>query len=127
MGDLGKMRLTRLGIRLGRAVKERGANAAFEQSAHCRVGMRGGRIVVTPVDQRGDAVIDLVERTDERGRPAWTFPALDAQAGSDPSWSATLEIEISLWMSKRFASRTIRSAISSEVLLPRASWQILDK
>jgi superfamily II DNA or RNA helicase len=29
--------------------------------------------------------------TDKRGRSVWSFPALDAQAGRDPSWSATLD------------------------------------
>ncbi|HET9720618.1 MAG TPA: helicase-related protein, partial [Solirubrobacteraceae bacterium] len=33
----------------------------------------------------------LTVTSDAHGRPAWTFPALDAQAGSDPSWSATLD------------------------------------
>jgi superfamily II DNA or RNA helicase len=33
----------------------------------------------------------LRETIDQRGRSAWKFPALDAQAGSDPSWSATLD------------------------------------
>jgi superfamily II DNA or RNA helicase len=33
----------------------------------------------------------LKATSDAHGRKAWTFPALDAQAGSDPSWSATLD------------------------------------
>jgi superfamily II DNA or RNA helicase len=33
----------------------------------------------------------LHETTDERGHNVWSFPALDAQAGSDPSWPATLD------------------------------------
>jgi superfamily II DNA or RNA helicase len=33
----------------------------------------------------------LDQGVDERGRPVWAFPALDARAASDPSWAATLD------------------------------------
>ncbi|MBF6621548.1 MAG: DEAD/DEAH box helicase [Patulibacter sp.] len=33
----------------------------------------------------------LAEAEDEHGRPAWTFPALDQRAATDPSWAATLD------------------------------------
>lgn len=33
----------------------------------------------------------LREGVDDRGRPVWAFPQLDARAASDPSWAATLD------------------------------------
>jgi hypothetical protein len=42
-------------------MKERGANTTLEQSANGGIGVRGRRIVVAPVYQRRDAMVDLVE------------------------------------------------------------------
>jgi superfamily II DNA or RNA helicase len=33
----------------------------------------------------------LTEIADKRGRPVWSFPALDRRAETDPSWAATLD------------------------------------
>ena len=62
MRHLGEMRLARFRLGLGRAVEEGGADAALDQAAHGGVGMIGRRIVVAPVDQRGGAPVDLVQR-----------------------------------------------------------------
>src|SRR5258708_31375729 len=45
-----EVRFARLWLRLRRAVEEGGADAAFDQAAHGRVGMSRRRVVVAPVD-----------------------------------------------------------------------------
>ena len=67
MRHFGEMRLARLGIGLGRTVEEGGADAALLQAGDAGVGVTGRRIVVRPVDQRGDAMVELVQRTCQGG------------------------------------------------------------
>lgn len=67
MRDLAEMPLSRLWIGLGRAVQEERADAALQQAVDGRVGMRGGRIVVAPIDHGGDAGVELAQDADEIG------------------------------------------------------------
>ena len=67
VGDLREMRLAGLGIGLGRAVEEGGADAAFLQRGDAGIGVRGRRIVVRPVHEGRHAVIELVERARQGG------------------------------------------------------------
>src|SRR5437660_1281870 len=67
MRHLREVRLTGLGIWLGRAVEEGGADVAFLQRRDAGVGVLGCRVVVRPVDQGGDAVVELVQRTGQGG------------------------------------------------------------
>ncbi|MHC2781995.1 hypothetical protein ACVMBZ_001202 [Bradyrhizobium liaoningense] len=60
------MRLAWLGLGLWGTVEEGGADAALDQAAHGGISVIRRRIVVAPVDQRGDAVVDLVQRADQR-------------------------------------------------------------
>src|SRR5207245_1974311 len=66
MRDFGEVRLAGLGLGLRRAMKEGRSDAALDQPAYRGVGMVRRRIVVTPVDQGGRAVVDLVQRADKR-------------------------------------------------------------
>ena len=56
-----------------------------------------GTVRSAPVPRRAQLPLALLgaeplrEGVDERGRPVWAFPALDARAASDPSWAATLD------------------------------------
>ena len=52
------MLLAGLGIGLGRAVQEHGADAGLLEPLDRGVGVLGRRIVVAPVHQRGDAGVD---------------------------------------------------------------------
>ncbi len=61
------MRLAGFGIGLGRAVEECSTDARFLQAGDAGVGVLGRGIVVAPVDQRGDAVVELVEGAGQRG------------------------------------------------------------
>ena len=79
-----EMRLARLRLRLWRAVEEGGADAALDQAAHGGVGMGRRRIVVAPVDQRGGAAIDLVQRADEGG----DVDVVRAEQGREPGMHA---------------------------------------
>ena len=65
--DLREMRLAGLGIGLGRAVEEGGADAAFLQPGDAGIGVLGRRIVVRPIDQGRHAVIELVQRAGQGG------------------------------------------------------------
>ena len=59
--------LSGLRIGLGRAVEECGANPRLFQRIDRAIRMFRGRIVVAPVDQRGCAAVDLVQRANQRG------------------------------------------------------------
>ena len=67
MRHLPERLLPRLGIRLGAAVKKRGANARRDQAIDARISVRGRRVVVTPINQRGGAAIDLVQPAHQVG------------------------------------------------------------
>ena len=62
-----EMLLAGLRIGLRRAVQEQRADAGIGKALHSGVAVRGRRIVVAPVDQRGRAVVDLVERAHQIG------------------------------------------------------------
>ena len=47
-------------------MEEGGANAAFDQAAHGGIRMVRRWIVVAPIDQRGGAAVDLVQRANQR-------------------------------------------------------------
>ena len=64
---LREMRLTGLGIGLGGAVEESGADAALLECGDTSICVFGCRIVVRPVDQRRDAMVELVERAGQGG------------------------------------------------------------
>ena len=66
MRDFPEPRLPGCGIRLGRTVEERSADARLVQSVDASVVVGRGRIVVAPIHQRRRAAVDLVERADER-------------------------------------------------------------
>src|ERR1700682_5148852 len=67
MRHLGEVRPPGFWIRLRRPVKERGTDSTFKKRRNRRVGVRRRRIVMTPVDQRGGAAVDLIERADQGG------------------------------------------------------------
>ena len=62
MRHLPKWRLPRLGVRLGRAVEKRRANARFKQGVNGRIVVCGRRVVVAPVGKCGGAAVELVQR-----------------------------------------------------------------
>ena len=67
MRDFREMRLARFGVGLGRAVEEGGADAALFQARNAGIGVLRRRIVVAPIHQGCDTVVDLVERARQRG------------------------------------------------------------
>ena len=70
--------LVELGLR--RAMAEHRADAGLRQSVDGAIGMVRRRIVVAPVEQRGDAAIDLVECADEIGE----IDVVRREAGGEP-------------------------------------------
>ena len=67
MRHLPKRLFARLGIGLGRAMKKRGTDARSQQAVDGRVVVRRRRVVMTPIDQRGGAAVDLVDRPHQGG------------------------------------------------------------
>jgi hypothetical protein len=66
-GNFAEMLLARPRIGLRRAVEKDRANAGLVETVDRRVGVVRSRIVVAPVDQRGRAAMDLVERAHQVG------------------------------------------------------------
>jgi hypothetical protein len=66
MRHLGEVRLAGLGIGLGRAMEEGGANAAFLQAGDAGIAVLRRGIIVAPVDQRGHAMVELIEGAGQR-------------------------------------------------------------
>ena len=67
MRHLGEVRFARLRVGLRRAMEERGADAAFLERRHAGIGMGRRRVVVRPVDEGRDAMVELVQRPGQGG------------------------------------------------------------
>ena len=67
-----KRLLPRLRVGLRAAVKKSCANAGLDQAIDACIGVRRGRIIVAPINQRGGAAVDLVERPHQI-RDAYVF------------------------------------------------------
>ena len=78
------MRLPRLRFGFHRTVAEQRAHAAGRQAVDGRVGMVGGGIVMTPVENRGGAGIDL-------GQPAGQFRIIEI-VGAEPRRRAGVQV-----------------------------------
>ncbi len=85
MGHFGEMGFAGLGVGLGRAVEEGGADAAFRQRFHRCVRMGGGGVVVAPIHQRRCAGIDLAIGAHEGGDADVVRPEAGGKARMHPA------------------------------------------
>src|SRR5262245_6328780 len=65
MGNFPEPRLSRLRVRLRRAMEKCGTYSGFPQSIDRRIVVRGGWIVMTPVHERRGAAIQLIESANQ--------------------------------------------------------------
>ena len=85
MRNLREVRLAGLGIGLRRTVEKSGANPGFAQSLDCGVGVRGGWIVVAPINESGCAAVQLIQSADKRGDADIFGIESRREAGVDPA------------------------------------------